>query len=81
MRQRAQLTVICALPPGRALALADLGACLRRAGRVAQARYPLRRALDLAERTGSPRCATTPAASSPLQASGPATLASSVPTS
>ena len=35
------------------LALADLGACLRRAGQVAQARDPLRRALDLAERTGS----------------------------
>jgi DNA-binding CsgD family transcriptional regulator len=36
-----------------ALALADLGACLRRAGRVAQARDPLRRALDLAERSGA----------------------------
>ena len=35
------------------LALADLGACLRRAGRVAQARDPLRRALDLAERSGA----------------------------
>jgi len=36
-----------------ALALADLGTCLGRAGRVAQARDPLRRALDLAERTGA----------------------------
>jgi DNA-binding CsgD family transcriptional regulator len=36
-----------------ALALADLGACLRRAGRVAAARDPLRRALDLADRTGA----------------------------
>jgi DNA-binding CsgD family transcriptional regulator len=36
-----------------ALALADLGACLRRGGRVTQARDPLRRALDLAERTGA----------------------------
>jgi DNA-binding CsgD family transcriptional regulator len=36
-----------------ALALAELGACMRRVGRVAQAREPLRRALDLAERTGS----------------------------
>ena len=36
-----------------ALALADQGACLRRAGRRTQAREPLRRALDLAERTGA----------------------------
>ena len=36
-----------------ALALAELGACLRRSGQVAQARDPLRRALDLAERTGA----------------------------
>lgn len=36
-----------------ALALAELGACLRRAGRVAQARDPLRQALDLAHRTGA----------------------------
>jgi ATP/maltotriose-dependent transcriptional regulator MalT len=36
-----------------ALALADLGACLRRTGRVTQARDPLRRAFDLAERTGA----------------------------
>jgi DNA-binding CsgD family transcriptional regulator len=36
-----------------ALALADLGACLRRAGRVTEARDPLRRVLDLAERTGA----------------------------
>jgi ATP/maltotriose-dependent transcriptional regulator MalT len=34
------------------LTLADLGACLRRAGRVSEAREPLRRALDLAEKTG-----------------------------
>jgi DNA-binding CsgD family transcriptional regulator len=36
-----------------ALALADHGACLRRAGQRTQAREPLRRALDLAERTGA----------------------------
>jgi DNA-binding CsgD family transcriptional regulator len=36
-----------------ALALADLGAFLRRSGRRADARDPLRRALDLAERTGA----------------------------
>ena len=36
-----------------ALALAELGACLRRSGQIAQARDPLRRALDLAERTGA----------------------------
>ena len=36
-----------------ALALADYGACLRRAGRRTEARTPLRRALDLAERTGA----------------------------
>jgi len=36
-----------------ALALADLGAWLRRSGRRADARGPLRRALDLAERTGA----------------------------
>ena len=36
-----------------ALALADLGACLRRSGRNAEARGPLRRALDLAQRTGA----------------------------
>jgi DNA-binding CsgD family transcriptional regulator len=36
-----------------ALALADQGACLRRAGQRTQAREPLRRALDLAERTGA----------------------------
>ena len=36
-----------------ALALADLGACLRRSGRNAEARVPLRRALDLAQRTGA----------------------------
>jgi len=35
------------------LALADLGAHRRRAGRRAAAREPLRRALDVAERTGS----------------------------
>ena len=36
-----------------ALALADHGACLRRAGQRTSAREPLRRALDLAERTGA----------------------------
>jgi DNA-binding CsgD family transcriptional regulator len=36
-----------------ALALADLGAHLRRAGRRRDAREPLRRALDLAQRTGA----------------------------
>jgi DNA-binding NarL/FixJ family response regulator len=36
-----------------ALALADYGACLRRAGRRTEARPPLRRALDLAQRTGA----------------------------
>jgi len=36
-----------------ALALAGYGAWLRRAGRRAEARPPLRRALDLAERTGA----------------------------
>jgi DNA-binding CsgD family transcriptional regulator len=36
-----------------ALALADLGGHLRRAGRNADARVPLRRALDLAQRTGA----------------------------
>ena len=36
-----------------ALALADLGAFLRRSGRRADARGPLRRALDLAQRTGA----------------------------
>jgi DNA-binding CsgD family transcriptional regulator len=36
-----------------ALALADLGACLRRSGRRSEARVPLRRALDLAQRTGA----------------------------
>jgi len=36
-----------------ALALADYGACLRRAGQRTLARGPLRRALDLAERTGA----------------------------
>jgi DNA-binding NarL/FixJ family response regulator len=36
-----------------ALALGDYGACLRRAGRRTQARAPLRRALDLAQRTGA----------------------------
>jgi DNA-binding CsgD family transcriptional regulator len=36
-----------------ALALADLGAHLRRSGRRADARDPLRRALDLAQRTGA----------------------------
>jgi DNA-binding CsgD family transcriptional regulator len=36
-----------------ALALADHGACLRRAGQRTAAREPLRRALDLAERTGA----------------------------
>jgi len=36
-----------------ALALADLGAHLRRAGRRNQARTPLRRALDLAQRSGA----------------------------
>ena len=36
-----------------ALALADLGAWLRRSGRRTDARAPLRRALDLAERTGA----------------------------
>jgi DNA-binding CsgD family transcriptional regulator len=36
-----------------ALALADYGAGLRRAGQRTQAREPLRRALDLAERTGA----------------------------
>ena len=36
-----------------ALALADLGSCLRRAGRRTEARTPLRRALDLAQRTGA----------------------------
>jgi DNA-binding CsgD family transcriptional regulator len=36
-----------------ALALADYGACLRRAGRRTEARTPLRRALDLAQRTGA----------------------------
>jgi len=36
-----------------ALALADYGACLRRAGQRTQARGPLRRALDLAERAGA----------------------------
>ena len=36
-----------------ALALADLGAFLRRSGRRADARDPLRRALDLAQRTGA----------------------------
>lgn len=36
-----------------ALALADLGACLRRTGRVSEARELLRRALDLAERAGA----------------------------
>jgi DNA-binding CsgD family transcriptional regulator len=42
-----------------ALALADHGACLRRAGRRTQAREPLRRALDLAERTGAAGLAGT----------------------
>ncbi|HEX7268888.1 MAG TPA: LuxR C-terminal-related transcriptional regulator, partial [Streptosporangiaceae bacterium] len=36
-----------------ALALTDLGAFLRRSGRRADARVPLRRALDLAQRTGA----------------------------
>ena len=36
-----------------ALALAGHGACLRRAGQRTRAREPLRRALDLAERTGA----------------------------
>jgi DNA-binding CsgD family transcriptional regulator len=36
-----------------ALTLTDLGAHLRRAGRRADARIPLRRALDLAQRTGA----------------------------
>jgi DNA-binding CsgD family transcriptional regulator len=36
-----------------ALALAGLGACLRRSGQRAEARVPLRRALDLAQRTGA----------------------------
>jgi DNA-binding CsgD family transcriptional regulator len=36
-----------------ALALADQGAFLRRSGRRADARVPLRRALDLAQRTGA----------------------------
>jgi len=36
-----------------ALALADLGAHLRRSGRRSDARAPLRRALDLAQRTGA----------------------------
>jgi DNA-binding CsgD family transcriptional regulator len=36
-----------------ALTLADLGAVLRRAGRRGDARGPLRRALDLAQRTGA----------------------------
>jgi DNA-binding CsgD family transcriptional regulator len=36
-----------------ALALADLGGYLRRAGRKEDARQPLRRALDLAQRTGA----------------------------
>jgi DNA-binding NarL/FixJ family response regulator len=36
-----------------ALALADLGAFLRRSGRRADARVPLSRALDLAQRTGA----------------------------
>ena len=40
-----------------ALALADYGACLRRAGRRTQARAPLRRALDLAQRTGAAQLA------------------------
>jgi tetratricopeptide (TPR) repeat protein len=45
-----------------ALALADLGAFLRRSGRRADARDPLRRALDLAQRTGAgpPSPARTP---------------------
>src|SRR6185312_11242469 len=38
-----------------ALALADHGAGLRRSGQRTQAREPLLRALDLAERTGAPR--------------------------
>jgi DNA-binding CsgD family transcriptional regulator len=42
-----------------ALALADHGACLRRAGQRTQAREPLRRALDLAERTGAVGLADT----------------------
>ena len=42
-----------------ALALADHGACLRRAGQRTQAREPLRRALDLAERTGAAGLAGT----------------------
>jgi DNA-binding NarL/FixJ family response regulator len=36
-----------------ALTLADLGAHLRRTGRRSDARAPLRRALDLAQRTGA----------------------------
>jgi ATP/maltotriose-dependent transcriptional regulator MalT len=36
-----------------ALALADLGACRRRAGRRADAKEPLRQALDFAERSGA----------------------------
>ena len=36
-----------------ALALADLGAHLRRTGRPGEARAPLRRALDLAQRSGA----------------------------
>ena len=40
-----------------ALALADYGACLRRAGQPTQARPPLRRALDLAQRTGAAQLA------------------------
>ena len=42
-----------------ALALADHGACLRRAGQRTRAREPLRRALDLAERTGAAGLADT----------------------
>ena len=42
-----------------ALALADHGACLRRAGQRTRAREPLRRALDLAERTGAAGLAGT----------------------
>jgi len=52
----AEAVSLLATTPARyelALALADLGGHLRRAGRSADARVPLRRALDLAQRTGA----------------------------
>jgi DNA-binding CsgD family transcriptional regulator len=52
----------------RAQALLDLGAALRRAGRKATAREPLRRALDLAERCGA--SATVERAARELTAAG-----------